>query len=113
MLNELYKLAIKAARDTGLFLLENKRSKKEIYKEEGRDIKLKIDRQSEILIRKILDNSGLNVIGEEYGGQINNDGDYWVVDPLDGTSNYFRGIDQCCVSIALMNSDTAKSNRDH
>ncbi len=108
MLNELYKLAIKAARDTGLFLLENKRSKKEIYKEEGRDIKLKIDRQSEILIRKILDNSGLNVIGEEYGGQINNDGDYWVVDPLDGTSNYFRGIDQCCVSIALMNSDTAK-----
>ena len=108
MLNELHKLAIKAARETGLFLLENKRSKKEIYREEGRDIKLEIDRQSEILIRKMLENSGLNVIGEEYGGQRNNDGDFWVVDPLDGTSNYFRGIDQCCVSIALMNRDTAK-----
>ena len=108
MLNELHKLAIKAARETGLFLLENKRSKKEIYREEGRDIKLEIDRQSEILIRKMLENSGLNVIGEEYGGQRNNDGDFWVVDPLDGTSNYFRGIDQCCVSIALMNRDTVK-----
>lgn len=108
ILNELHKLAIKAAKETGLFLLENRRSTKEIYREEGRDIKLEIDRQSEILIRKILENSGINVIGEEYGGQINNDGDFWVVDPLDGTSNYFRGIDQCCVSIALMNRDTAK-----
>ena len=104
MLNELHKLAIKAARETGLFLLENKRSKKEIYREEGRDIKLEIDRQSEILIRKMLENSGLNVIGEEYGGQRNNDGDFWVVDPLDGTSNYYRNIPICANSIALMDS---------
>ena len=27
----------------------------------------------------------------------------WVIDPLDGTSNYFRNLDQCCVSIALLN----------
>ena len=108
ILNELHQLAINAAKETGSFLLENKFSKKEIYQEEGRDIKLEIDRQSEVLIREMLENSGLGVIGEEYGGQINNDEDFWVIDPLDGTSNYFRGIDQCCVSISLMNRDTAK-----
>ena len=27
---------------------------------------------------------------------------YWVIDPIDGTANYFRGLDECCVSIALM-----------
>ena len=107
ILNELHQLAINAAKETGSFLLENKFSKKEIYQEKGRDIKLKIDRQSEVLIREMLENSGLGVIGEEYGGQINNDEDFWVIDPLDGTSNYFRGIDQCCVSLSLMSRDTA------
>ena len=27
---------------------------------------------------------------------------YWLVDPLDGTANYARGLPLCCVSIALM-----------
>ena len=31
----------------------------------------------------------------------------WVVDPIDGTANYFRGLDQCCISIALMKDDNA------
>ena len=26
---------------------------------------------------------------------------YWLVDPLDGSMNFSRGIDYCCVSIAL------------
>ena len=30
----------------------------------------------------------------------------WVVDPIDGTANYFRGVDQCCVSIALMEGES-------
>jgi len=108
MLNNLYQLAINAAKEAGSFLLENKFSKKEIYLEEGRDIKLEIDRQSEIIIRDMLEDSGLLVLGEEYGGDIDYDEDFWVIDPLDGTSNYFRGIDQACVSIALMNQDKSK-----
>ena len=31
----------------------------------------------------------------------------WVIDPLDGTANYFRGLDQCCVSIALLDGSEA------
>jgi myo-inositol-1(or 4)-monophosphatase len=39
-------------------------------------------------------------LGEEDGGQVS---DYtWVVDPIDGTSNFARGIAHFCVSIALV-----------
>ena len=47
------------------------------------------------------------VIGEEYGST-NSKSDYtWVIDPIDGTANYFRGLDECCVSIALMEGNEA------
>ena len=29
------------------------------------------------------------------------------IDPIDGTANYFRGLDECCVSIALMEGNEA------
>ena len=32
---------------------------------------------------------------------------FWLIDPIDGTANYFRGLDECCVSIALMENDEA------
>ena len=28
--------------------------------------------------------------------------DVWVVDPIDGTANYARGIENCCISVALV-----------
>ena len=42
------------------------------------------------------------ILGEETGNSDKLDEYYWVVDPLDGTSNFLRGIPICCVSIALM-----------
>ena len=100
---ELLHLAEQSAINVGSYLLENMHSKKIIFKEEGRDIKLEIDRISEKKIRNDLKNSGIQVLGEEYGGNVDLINDvFWVIDPLDGTSNYFRGIDQCCVSLALM-----------
>jgi myo-inositol-1(or 4)-monophosphatase len=40
-------------------------------------------------------------IGEESGGMASSGG-YWVVDPIDGTSNYLRGIKHWGVSIAYV-----------
>src|SRR5579862_9850541 len=42
---------------------------------------------------------GDTVLGEEDGGQVSDC--TWVVDPIDGTSNFARGIPYFCVSIAL------------
>ena len=105
-LNELKDLAVDAARQAGDFLNKSKLEKKEVYKEEGRDIKLIIDRDTEKLIRASLLGTNIPILGEEYGGKIT-DERCWVIDPIDGTANYFRGLDECCISIALMESNDA------
>jgi myo-inositol-1(or 4)-monophosphatase len=43
-------------------------------------------------------------LGEETGITDELDEYFWVVDPLDGTSNFLRGIPISCVSIALMHN---------
>lgn len=105
-LNNLKELAIESAREAGEYLLKNKNSQKAIFSEQGRDIKLEIDRSTEKLIRASLKKSEIGILGEEYGGE-SDAGLVWVIDPIDGTANYFRGLDQCCISIALMDNDQA------
>ena len=62
-----------------------------------------IDRDTERAIRSALLNAfpGDTVMGEEFGG-----GDpesmLWVVDPIDGTSNFIRGLSDWAVSLALI-----------
>ena len=106
---ELIKLkdaAINASKKAGDYLNSQKDSKKEILSEIGRDIKLEIDQNTEKLIREELQSTGIEVLGEEFGGG-KPEGLQWVIDPLDGTANYFRGLDQCCVSIALLDGSDA------
>ena len=98
---ELKEIAVKSAKKAGEFLNSQKDLNKEIHCEEGRDIKLEIDLKTEQLIRDDLKNTEIHVMGEEFGGNLDEDLK-WVIDPIDGTANYFRGLDSCCISIALM-----------
>ena len=98
---QLESVAKEAALKAAEFLIQKKHEKKEIISEDGRDIKLEIDQKSEQLIRKVLVQTNISILGEELGGE-ENDELLWVIDPIDGTANYFRGLDQCCISIALM-----------
>jgi len=41
------------------------------------------------------------ILAEESGAQGNNDEFVWVIDPLDGTTNFLHGFPVFCVSIAL------------
>jgi myo-inositol-1(or 4)-monophosphatase len=45
------------------------------------------------------------VLGEEDGGQVSDA--TWVVDPIDGTSNFARGIPQFCVTLAFVHKGVA------
>jgi myo-inositol-1(or 4)-monophosphatase len=65
------------------------------------------DRAAEAAIVRILSDAYPShaVLAEE-GGQRGRAPQTWLVDPLDGTSNYARGIPWFCVSIAL-HEDTA------
>jgi len=64
------------------------------------------DEQAEAAIIKTLRRAepGHTILGEEGGAQPGAHGasrHTWVIDPLDGTSNYLHGIAHWCVSIAL------------
>ena len=101
-------VAKEAAMEAGKFLLKNKLNDKEIFSELGRDIKLQLDRDTENLIREKLESTNIPVLGEEFGGEQSPESQRWVIDPIDGTANYFRGLDQCCISISLMDKHDSK-----
>ena len=44
---------------------------------------------------------GEPILGEEGGGEGQMDGPLWILDPIDGTSNFARGGDRWCVSIGM------------
>jgi myo-inositol-1(or 4)-monophosphatase len=74
-----------------------------IFKFKGpQDYLTATDGEVEKLVRsRLLDAfPGDTFLGEEDGGQVS--GCTWVVDPIDGTSNFARGIPHFCVSIAFV-----------
>jgi myo-inositol-1(or 4)-monophosphatase len=100
-------IAKAAALRGGKYLLENKGTELKILLNQGRDIKLQLDTDIEQLIKDSLSSqSAFSILGEETG--LSNDvGEfYWIVDPLDGTSNFLRDIPISCISIALMQNVT-------
>ena len=66
------------------------------------DFVSEVDRQAEQVIIQELRSKypGHSFLGEETGTHAGNDYQ-WVIDPLDGTTNYLHGVPQFAVSIAL------------
>ena len=101
-------LAERAAAAAGRRLLEAKAAWASVDSQLGRDIKLRADREAESIVLDALRAGAPYPILSEESGQIGEIGaaePYWVVDPLDGTYNYFRGVPLCCVSVALCAGD--------
>ena len=100
-------IAKSAALEAGKYLLINQDKELKILHDAGRDIKLQLDLDTENIIKKnISSQSEFSILGEETGFTDDVGEFYWVVDPLDGTSNFLRDIPISCVSIALMQNLT-------
>jgi len=67
------------------------------------------DRAVETAIREALathrNTDGL--VGEEFGSDKGTSGRYWVIDPIDGTKNFMRGVPTWATLIALVNVDSS------
>jgi histidinol-phosphatase len=61
------------------------------------------DQSAETELRALLDRArpGDSVFGEEFGGSVGM-GRQWVIDPIDGTKNFVRGVPVWCTLIALL-----------
>ncbi len=95
--------AVDAARQAGALIRANYGGVLGINELKQFDIKLELDVRSQELITAILLRTFPEhaIYGEE-GIAGNQASDHqWIVDPIDGTVNYFYGIPHFCVSIAL------------
>ena len=100
---------VKAARAGGSVLLRhmNRLEAIDVVEKDRFDYASEVDGMAEAAIIKELKraNPDYAILGEEGGKQkgVRDGGRFtWVIDPLDGTSNYLHGIPHWCVSIALV-----------
>lgn len=102
-------IMVKAARAGGNILMRHvsRLEALNVVEKDRLDYASEVDSQAEEAIVKELRRSfpDYAVLGEEGGAQKAGRGGgrfTWVIDPLDGTSNYLRGFPHYCVSIALV-----------
>lgn len=71
------------------------------------DLVSNADRELELFvragIREAFPQDG--IVGEEHGDVAGTSGQTWVIDPIDGTANFVRGIPAWCVAIACTDKD--------
>lgn len=96
-------LALRAAQEAGKLLRSHFGSNLSVDEASHHDIKLALDRQSQDLITAILldANPSDALYGEEGVAGNAESSRQWIVDPIDGTVNFYYGIPHFCVSIAL------------
>jgi len=96
-------LATRAAIEAGKLLREHFGTPLSVDEASHHDIKLALDRQSQDLITAILLDArpGDALYGEEGVAGNPDSSRQWIVDPIDGTVNFYYGIPHFCISIAL------------
>ena len=76
----------------------------QVSKKGPRDFVTNSDKKTEkVLINELTKNKKkYSILSEEIGFIKNDDNDYiWVIDPIDGTTNFLHGIPHFCISIGL------------
>ncbi len=114
-MEKIFEVAKEAALQAGHFIQSNVSGVDQLQIEQKslNDFVSEVDRGSENIIRELITQAFPchSILGEEYGTSYggrqyaeHNDpeSDYkWIVDPLDGTTNFLRGIPHYAVSIAV------------
>lgn len=96
-------IAVQIALHSGQTLVDELSKPKEVYLKGRKDLVSNVDKMVEEQIIDSLTNifPGDGIIAEESGSKPTETGFSWVIDPLDGTRNYIRGIPFFSLVIAL------------
>ena len=97
------KIAENAAREAGLLLREKFGKVKEVEYKTKNSLVTEVDRLSENLIVKVIRENfpSHDILAEEAGRISNKSSHVWIIDPLDGTTNYAHTYPFFAISIAL------------
>jgi myo-inositol-1(or 4)-monophosphatase len=97
-------VAWQAAAGAGSLIREQWQQPKSIDYKGAIDLVTSVDRESERRIVEVLRSNfpGHSILAEEETDRVGNQGNHrWIIDPLDGTTNFAHGYPQFCVSVAL------------
>lgn len=107
---QLLDVCVKAARTAGLHALNNLDRREEFLEEFDHDIKLVMDRECQTIAEQVVHSHFPDhaILGEE--GTVSREHDIeWIIDPIDGTANYTRGLPTWCCSVAVRRSGTMQA----
>jgi myo-inositol-1(or 4)-monophosphatase len=98
-------IAVKAARRAGQVINRASRDldRIEIHKKQQNDFVTEVDKAAEDTIIETLKTAYPDhaILAEESGESANESEFRWIIDPIDGTTNFIHGFPYYCVSIAL------------
>lgn len=103
-LDKACKLAKSIADEASLRMVKRFTSDLKIFnKANASDVVSELDQQIEQHVKQKVSEHfpSHSVLGEEFGGGIDQSKWLWIVDPIDGTQNYVKGIKFCCFSLAI------------
>jgi myo-inositol-1(or 4)-monophosphatase len=99
---QLLGVCVEAARTAGEYALKNLHRREEIAQSFDHDVKLVMDSECQRVAEGVIHSHFPDhaILGEE-GSTSNAHAFEWIIDPIDGTANYTRGIPLWCCSIAV------------
>lgn len=107
MMHPMLNVAVKAVRTTSRMMLRSmdQMDKVSISEKDHNDFVTSVDQASELMLIEEIKKSYPRhaFLGEETGELTALKNEFcWIIDPLDGTTNFIHGFPQFCISMALM-----------
>tara|TARA_Y100000768_G_C23962839_1_gene676297 strand:+ start:1243 stop:2007 length:765 start_codon:yes stop_codon:yes gene_type:complete len=96
-------IALAVVKEAASAISKNFLSYRKLKQDIGREVKIEADfKLNQIIVQLIKKKSSFNIISEEISGNTIIGNEYsWILDPLDGSFNYLRGLPTYCISLAL------------
>lgn len=116
---KLLDFTIKIAEKAGALILKESKKQFKINKKGKNDLVTNVDKAAEALIIKTIKHEypDHGILAEESmskatKNELTNAEYIWIIDPLDGTTNFAHGLPEYTVSIAIFQKKSAKSSKN-
>ena len=109
-MDQLLKVALQAACEAGNLIGRNFQNLQnaDIQRKGKNDFVTRVDKEAEAIIKSAISKNfpGHRILAEESGYSTQASEYLWVIDPLDGTTNFIQGIPHFAIALALLKNNT-------
>lgn len=117
-MSDILDFTIRTAKKAGKLILKESEKPLQITKKKKNDLVTHVDKASEaLIIKEILKKyPDHKILAEESASQledISGEKYIWIIDPIDGTTNFSHGLPQYSISIAVMKISSKKTSKNY